>query len=128
MSTSKRTLIKRIIAREPVDRCGLWLGNPQPETWTNMHNHFGTTSEEELRSKVGDDVRWYSPQFYADAYQDPDGGEMFDISLDREKHGSAGPLSDCESVAEVKKYPLPKPECIASVGIGQWPRIVKDSF
>ena len=30
---SKRNLIKRLIAGEPVERCGFWLGNPDPKTW-----------------------------------------------------------------------------------------------
>jgi uroporphyrinogen decarboxylase len=102
-----RELIRQLIAGDPVRRCGFWLGNPHPETWPGLHRHFGTQSEEELRQKVGDDCRWICPQFYADAYQDPDGRELFDAGLDRVKH-SAPPLASCETVAEVERFPWPE--------------------
>ena len=89
---AKRELIKRLIAGEPVERCGFWLGNPHPETWPILHRYFGTDSEEALRQKLGDDVRWICPQFYADAYRDPEGRELFDAGLDRAKH-SVAPLA-----------------------------------
>jgi uroporphyrinogen decarboxylase len=106
---SRRDLICRLIGGECVERCGLWLGNPHPDTWPILHRHFGTASEEELRQKLGDDVRWICPQFYADAYQDPDGRELFDASLDRTKHGVA-PLAQCEDPAEADAYPWPNPD------------------
>lgn len=107
---SKRELIKRLIAGEKVERCGFWLGNPHPDTWPILHQYFGTSSELELRQKLGDDVRWISPQFYDDAYQDPEGRKLFDAGLDREKHGSVGPLANCQELREVEKYLWPKPE------------------
>ena len=63
VAMSRRSLIQRLIAGEPVPRCGFWLGNPHPETWPILHRHFGTGTEEELRRKLGDDVRWICPQF-----------------------------------------------------------------
>jgi len=107
---SRRDLIKRLIAGEPVERCGFWLGNPHVDTWPILHRHFGTTTEEELRRKLGDDVRWICPQFYADGYRDPSGRALFDAGLDREKHGSVGPLAECTSVEEVAQYAWPDPD------------------
>ncbi len=109
---TSRQLIKRLIARQPVERCGFWLGNPHPDTWPILHRHFGTATEEELRRKLGDEVRWICPQFYPDAYRDPQGRGLFDASLDREKHGSVGPLADCSTVAEVERFPWPDPDCL----------------
>ncbi len=105
-----RELIRRLIARQSIERCGFWLGNPHPETWPILHRYFGTSSEEELRRKLRDDVRWICPQLYPDAYCDPDGRELFDSSLDRGKHGSLGPLADCTTVAEVERFPWPNPD------------------
>ena len=105
---SRRNLIRRLIAGEPVERCGFWLGKPHPDTWPILHSYFGTSSEEELRQKLGDDVRWICPQFYPDAYQDPEGRELFDASLDRTKH-TVAPLARCEDPAEVEDYPWPNP-------------------
>ena len=107
---SRRETIRAIIARQEVPGCGFWLGNPDAKTWPLLHLYFGTQTEEELRRQLGDDVRWICPQFYADAYRDPDGRELFDSGLDREKHGSAGPLATCTSIAEVEDFPWPKPE------------------
>ncbi len=104
-----RELIRRLIGREPVERCGFWLGNPHTDTWPILHRHFGTTSEEQLRQRLGDDVRWICPQFYEGAYQDPSGRELFDSGLDRVKHRTA-PLAHCEDPAEVDEYPWPRPE------------------
>ena len=109
---SRRNLIKRLIAGQPVERCGFWLGNPDPEAWPILHEHFGTSSEEELRRALNDDVRWICPQFYSDGYQDPEGRELFDAGLDRVKH-SRPPLADCESLDEVDKYPWPDPDYLS---------------
>jgi uroporphyrinogen decarboxylase len=107
---SRRETIRAIIARRDVPGCGFWLGNPDPQTWPLLHRHFGTQTEEQLRQLLGDDVRWICPQFYPDAYRDPDGLELFDSGLDREKHGSSGPLAACKSPAEIGDFPWPKPD------------------
>lgn len=106
---TRRETIRTIIARKPADRCGFWLGNPHPDTWPLLHQHFGTTGEEELRTKVGDDCRWICPQFYPDVYRDSQGRELFDAGLDRAKH-AAPPLAACETVGEVERYAWPNPD------------------
>ncbi len=107
---SRREIIRAIIARQRVPRTGLWLGCPHVDTWPLLHKYFGTITEEELRRQLGDDVRWVCPQFYADAYEDPEGRALFDSGLDREKHGSVGPLAHCESLEQVKDFPWPRAE------------------
>lgn len=107
---TSRERIRAIIAGEPADRCGLWLGNPHPDSWDGLHAYFGTNSEEELRRSLRDDFRWICPQFYPDAYQDPRGHGMFDAGLNKKRHGQAGPFSDCEDPREVEDYPWPDPD------------------
>jgi uroporphyrinogen decarboxylase len=97
-----------MVARESVERCGFWLGNPHSDTWPFLHQYFGTATEEELRQKLNDDCRWICPQFYDNAYQDPQGRELFDASLDREKHADH-PLASCEDPAELDDFPWPDP-------------------
>ncbi|MCX6343443.1 MAG: hypothetical protein NT018_00040 [Armatimonadetes bacterium] len=109
---TKRTLIRRLIGGEDIERCGFWLGNPHPETWPILHRYFGTATEEELRRELNDDCRWICPQFYSDAYNDPDGRELFDSGLDRSKHATF-PLADCETVSDVDRFPWPKPEYLS---------------
>ena len=46
---TSRELITRLISGKPVERCGFWLGNPQPQTWPILHRYFGTNSEQHLR-------------------------------------------------------------------------------
>lgn len=41
----KRELIKRLIAGEPVERCGFWAGKPHVDTWPILHQYFGTHTE-----------------------------------------------------------------------------------
>ena len=104
---TSRERVKTIIAGEPPDRIGLWLGKPHQDTWPILFDHFGTKTEEELRRKIGDDFRWICPQFMPGAYNDPDGHQMFDAGLDKEMHGQRGPFADCEDVNEVHDYPWP---------------------
>lgn len=106
---SRREKIRAILARGNESGCGFWLGNPHADSWPVLRRHFGAGSEEELRQGLGDDVRWICPQFYAGAYRDPDGRALFDSGLDREKHGSVGPLAHCESPADIERYPWPNP-------------------
>ncbi|MBN2355104.1 hypothetical protein JXO59_03265 [candidate division KSB1 bacterium] len=107
---NSRERIKAIIAGEPADRCGLWLGKPHPDSWPGLHAYFGTTTEEEVRRKLNDDLRWICPQFFADAYCDPCGYGMFDFGLNKKRHGQPGPLADCEDVGELKSFPWPNPD------------------
>jgi uroporphyrinogen decarboxylase len=109
MTMTRRELIRALIDGQAVPRCGFWLGKPHADTWPILHQYFGTGSDEELRQKLGDDVRWIGPQSYADAYQHPEGGRPFDAGLDRKRHGSVGPLAHCEDLADVAKYPWPNP-------------------
>jgi uroporphyrinogen decarboxylase len=106
MNSRDRT--RSIIAGEPADRCGLWLGNPHGDSWPRLHAHFGTQTEEELRRRLGDDVRWICPQFFPNVYRDPHGGGIFEVR-DKKSHGDAGPLAECENVREVEEFPWPNP-------------------
>ena len=109
---NSRERIRALIAGETADRCGFWLGNPHADTWPILHKYFGTNTEEALRQKLGDDFRWISPQFFPNTYQDPDGKEMFDTGLEREKHGAVGPLAKCENISEVESFPWPNPNLL----------------
>jgi len=98
---NSRERIRAIIAGAPVDRCGLWLGQPHGDSWPALHAYFGTNTEEDLRQRLGDDFRWICPAFFPDAYQDPQGHGMFDAGLNKKQHGQAGPLAECEDVREL---------------------------
>jgi len=110
---NSRERISAIIAGERADRCGLWLGNPLAESWPAIHEYFGTKTEGEVRLKLGDDVRWICPQFFPDAYRDPNGYGMFDAGLSKKRHGQAGPLADCEDVRELESFPWPNPDYLS---------------
>jgi uroporphyrinogen decarboxylase len=108
---SRRDLIKHLIAGEAVERCGFWLGNPHPDTWPILHRHFGTDCEESLRQKLGDDVRWFCPQFYSDVYRHPEGRGLFEAVPDPAKRHAA-PLAHCEDPADVESFPWPNPDLL----------------
>ncbi len=110
-ASDSRELVKRLVAGEQVERCGLWLGKPNVHTWPVLHDYFKTQTEEEWRRKLHDDCRWIGPQAYKqEVYRHPAGRTMFDSGLDREKFGSVGPLADCETVEEIADYPWPDPD------------------
>ena len=99
---TSRERLRALIGGEPADRCGFWLGMPHADSWPAIHAHFGTAGDEELRRRLGDDFRWISPQFFADAYRDPDGHALFDAGLNKASHGMAGPFADCDDPAAVE--------------------------
>lgn len=107
---TSRERIRSIIGGAPADRFGLWLGNPHRDSWPALHAYFGTTTEEELRRKLGDDLCWKCPQFFPGVYCDPQGRGMFDAGLNKKQHGQVGPLADCEDVGEVAEFPWPDPD------------------
>jgi len=109
---NRRELIQRLVAREPVERSGFWLGIPYEETWTKLHRHFGTRDEQELRTKLGDDVSWFCPQFVPGFYQDPSGLRLFDPGHGKFTHASTGPLTECTTVEQIEAYPWPNPDYI----------------
>lgn len=103
----KRERIRAIIAREPADRCGFWLGNPHPDSWPGLHRYFGTSHEEELRQLLGDDFRWIEP---SSAYQHPAGKPIFDVQRKGKELSSGGFFSDCEDPRAVEDFAWPNPD------------------
>jgi len=107
---TSRERIKKIISGEKADRCGFWLGNPHEDTWPILHKYFGTKTDEELRQKLNDDFRWFTPQFFHGIYRPENGIGMFDAGLNKKMHGAAGPLANCEDVSELEEFPWPNPD------------------
>lgn len=97
---NSRERIRKIIAGKPADRCGLWLGNPHPDSWPALHRHFGTTAEEELRTRLRDDIRWIAPWT---AYKHPGGKPMFAMP------GGGRVFAGCTDVQKVEDFPWPDP-------------------
>ena len=109
---TSRERVKAIIAGEKTDRCGLWLGHPHAETWPILHRHFGTTTEEEVRLKLGDDIRWICPEwsvFRGSMYRHPEGKPYFP-QAERHAHGDAGPLADIEDPGELDRFEWGNPD------------------
>ncbi|MFW5894069.1 MAG: uroporphyrinogen decarboxylase family protein [Verrucomicrobiota bacterium] len=104
---NRRETIRAIVARQPTDRCGLWLGNPHQDTWPILHEYFGTDTEEDLRRKLGDDVRWIAPW---SCYRHPAGKPMFDMQRPGKSLSEGGVFADCESVQEVEDFEWPNPD------------------
>lgn len=109
MPMTRRERIRTIISGRAADRCGFWLGNPHADTWPLYLRHFGAKDEETLRRSLGDDFRWFCPQFYPGAYRHPEGREMFPAMLGAE-HGKVRPFADCEDPGEVDAYEWPNPD------------------
>jgi uroporphyrinogen decarboxylase len=104
---NSRQVIRAIVGLKNSGRCGFWLGNPHPDTWPIYHKYFGTSSEEELRLKLGDDFRWITPQYMDSTYRHPEGKKIFDLWHGKKSHGQAGPFAECEDPGEVEDYDWP---------------------
>jgi uroporphyrinogen decarboxylase len=108
---ASRDVIKAIIALEPAPRCGLWLGNPHPDSWPGLHRYFGTKTEEELRRKLDDDYRWISPSFAESTFPTPAVKGIFNWNwaAGKASHGVSGPLAEVEDPAELGRFDWPDP-------------------
>ena len=104
---NSRQRITKLIARDPADHNGLWLGNPDPAAWPILHAYFATTSDEELRVKLGDDFRWFAPGIHCKVYNHPRKRYLFDMEFDKISHSQAGPFADCEDPKAVEDYEWP---------------------
>ena len=104
---NSRELIKAIINRQTADRTGFWLGNPHPDSWPNYHKYFKTSTEEEMRLKIGDDVRWICPQFSPGLYIDADGDGLFHNYITKDGKRLLG---DCETLDELERFGWPDPD------------------
>lgn len=107
---NSRERVKAIIAGKPADRTGFWLGNPHTDSWPMYFKYWGLETEEELRTKLGDDVRWICPQWEEGAYRHPEGRSPFGPLLKKASHGQAGPFADCEDPRDVDRYEWPNPD------------------
>lgn len=100
-----RARIRAIMAGEGADRCGFWLGNPHADTWPIYHAYFGTSDEEEVRLRLGDDFRWIP----AGTYRHPSGRRPFHV--EKTSHGTRGPLAEVTSIDELDAaYDWPDPD------------------
>ncbi len=102
---NSRERIRTIISGRAADRVGFWLGNPYPDTWPIYHAYFGTSSEEELRLKLGDDFRWIP----AGVYRHPEGKGLFYIP-NKVSHGDPGPFARASSAQDLEAYDWPRLE------------------
>lgn len=105
-----RERIHTIIRGEQPDRCGFWLGNPDVKSWLLYYRFFGTDSQEEIRQRLGDDIRWIGPQFVPSTYRDVRNMDMFYASVRKASHSQKGPFSDCEDVREIDDFKWPDPK------------------
>ncbi len=103
-----REKIAEILGRIHTGSAGLWLGQPVPETERIYLERSGCRDMDELRVRLGDDCRWLPAD---GAYRHPGGLPAFpDISLRKDKGSAAGIFAECDSVADVAKYPWPDPD------------------
>jgi uroporphyrinogen decarboxylase len=107
---TSRERIRRLIARQPADRCGFWLGNPHPQTLPGYHAYFGTSTLEDLHRLLGSDLRWITPQDMETTYRHPEGKGLFDAWKYKRSLGEPGPLVDAESIREVEQHDWPRLE------------------
>jgi len=106
---TSRERIKKIIGGTPVDRCGFWLGKPQPETVAKINTLLGTRTCEEIQQSIQDDIRWITPQYIGSTYRHPDGKSMRPWK-DANPHGLSGQglLSTAEDVSALDAVVFPE--------------------
>ncbi|MFB2118513.1 uroporphyrinogen decarboxylase family protein [Parapedobacter sp. 2B3] len=103
-----RELIKKIMNREPSERCGFWLGNPLPETIKVYCEKLGKNSLEDIQKFMGDDIRWITPQYFSSTYNHPLEKKLRPWKEANPMGLANGPLSHIETVEEVELYDWPQ--------------------
>lgn len=104
---NSRDRIRTIVDGQSADKCGFWLGNPHGDTWPLLHNYFRTSTEEELRRKLNDDIRWIAPWA---AYKHPEGKPIFDMQRKGRELGAPGVFAECQDIEEVEQFEWPHPD------------------
>lgn len=105
---SKRQLIRKILNREPAERCGFWLGNPLPETIKVYCEILGKQSLEDIQEFLGDDIRWITPQYIKSTYYHPEGKVLRPWKEANPMGLANGPMSHFETAEEVDAYDWPQ--------------------
>ena len=104
---TSRERIKTIIAGEPADRTGFWLGNPHADTVPIYLKAFGQQDIEGVRRLLNDDFRWYCPQWTA--YHHPEGKPIWDMQRKGKELSAEGVFAETVDVAEVEDFDWPDP-------------------
>jgi uroporphyrinogen decarboxylase len=100
-----RERIRTIISGRAADRCGFWLGNPYPDSWPLYFDYFGLSTEEAVRRRLGDDLRWVQ----AAVVRRSDGRGLFAIP-GKVAHGTTGPFGNAATAADLDAYDWPRPD------------------
>lgn len=105
-----REHLRSLMAGEPLGRPGFWIGRPLPETLEKFRPHLGTADLASVQLRLGDDVRWITPQHDPLCYRHPAGLAMRPWR-DANPHGLSGQglLHDATSVADLDRIPFPDP-------------------
>lgn len=102
-----RQRVHALIAGEPADTCGFWLGNPHEDIWPALESYFGVSTDEDLRHVLDDDFRWIPPHHVPGFYQHPRGRAVFDLGFEKTAHGQEGPFANATDPKEVEDYEWP---------------------
>ncbi|MDR1724251.1 MAG: hypothetical protein LBR84_10000 [Tannerella sp.] len=103
----RRILIRNLIAGQPVERCGLWIGSPKCETVSLLNKATGTCGEEALHLFFDDDVRWITPQYIKSTYRHPSGISMR-FWKDANPHAmEGGLLAKAQTFDEIDSFQWP---------------------
>lgn len=103
---NSRERLQILINGDEPDRCGFWMGNPRHDTWPILHEYFSTSTQEELRVRLGDDLRWIMPG----DYKHPEGKPMWDMQRTGDELSAAGVFAECEDVQVVEDFSWPNPD------------------
>ena len=119
------------IERKPVDRPALWLGLPHPDAVPGLCRHFGVQTIEDVRNKVGDDLRTIPVPYQSGtgdaiyaalpfAKADPVGSEP-----DLRTLTAPGFFEGCDDPRRIEEFPWPDPTpCISVDACRAWARAV----
>ncbi len=105
---NSRELVKRIMDKKQVERCGFWLGSPAPETVKKYSEELGVKGLEGIGLALGDDIRWVTPQYIKSTYKHPESKALRPWKEANPMGLANGPFSGVETVEELEAYDWPR--------------------
>ncbi len=103
---NSRERINSIMMGKGADRCGLWLGNPHPETVEIYLKALGLKEKSQLFDYFYDDCRWLVADAY---YKHPAEKPVWDL-YKHKKSLATGFFLSCNAVEQLDSFDWPKAE------------------
>ena len=112
---TSRDRVKATIEHQAVDRTprDIWA---EPEVFTRLEEYFGVEAEEDVKKKLGIDMRWLNPDYIGPVRVFPDGSVADHFGIRKKSVNYKGgryeeivynPLTEVDTIADIATHVHP---------------------